>query len=296
MNLSDFFEGLDSLFARKELASVDEYLSSHLVLAQGCGNVAYQLAVLNEQVGYYRSLGRFAQSLTAAEQAMVIISAPDFTDGTTAATTMLNVATALRASGNIDDAMDMYEKVCEVYVKHLEENDPRLAALYNNMSQALMAGGNREAALNYLHKSLAILASSPEHRPELATTHSNIAVLYIALNNNQAAETHLQAAMSIFESLDYDDAHYPAALAAMAQLLHIKADYHGAVEYYRLALDKTAAIFGKNIDYARICRNCARAYSLLEMSTEADELLQQASEIDNKLRAASAPRHTEGQA
>lgn len=295
MNMEEFFKGLDKLFAQKEIVAAESYLNSHLEAAQNNGNIAYQLAVLNEQIGYYRSLGCFTQSLTAGEQAMAIISASDFTASITAATTMLNVATALRASGNISDALEMYDKVCELYAKTLEENDPRRAALYNNMAQALMVSGNREAALDYLHQSLAILAMHPESRAELATNHSNIAVLYMSLGNNQVAETHLQAAMSIFDALHYEDAHYPAALAAMAQLMHIKGDYHGAVENYLLALSKTETIFGQNIDYARICRNCARVYSMLGMADEAEELVQKAKNIENKLKLANTPRKEEKQ-
>lgn len=144
-----------------------------------------------------------------------------------------------------------------------------------------MASGDRKTALVYLHKSLAILKTSQENCAELATTYSNIALIYMSLGNNEAAASHLQAAMSGFEALGYDDVHYPAALAAMAQLMYIKGNYSGAVEQYRLALNKIEAVFGQNADYALICRNCARACSMTGMWVEAGELVQRAQAVES---------------
>lgn len=295
MSLEDFFSGLDSLFAQKDIAAAEDYLVRHREAAKNCGNTGYQLAVLNEQVGLYRTLSRFSQAFIAGEKAMAIISAPDFTDSISAATTMLNVATALRAGGHIIEAMELYGKVDELYSAALEAGDARRAALYNNMAQALPASGNRKTALEYLHKSLAILQKSPENSAELATNHSNIALIYMSLGNNEAAASHLQSAMSGFDSLGYDDAHYPAALAAMAQLMYIKGNYSDAVEHYRLALKKTEAIFGQNADYARLCRNCARACSMAGMLAEAEELIQGAQSVESKLNCINAPMQRSGQ-
>ena len=60
MNLEEFFSGLDRLFARKDFAAVENYLAHHLEAAINYGNTGYQLAVLNEQAGYYRNRSRFA--------------------------------------------------------------------------------------------------------------------------------------------------------------------------------------------------------------------------------------------
>ena len=289
MNLEDFFSGLDNLFAQKDLAAAESYLASHLEEAKNCGNTGYQLTVLNEQAGLYRTLSRFPQAFAACAQAMAIISAPDFTDNISAATTMLNVATSLRAGGRIAEALELYVKVDELYAVVLETGDSRRAALYNNMAQALSASGDKKTALEYLHKSLAILETSPENAAALATTHSNIALTSMSLGNNETAESHLQAAMSGFESLGYDDVHYPAALAAMAQLMYLKKNYSGSVEKYRLALKKTEAVFGQNADYALICRNCARACSMAGLWIDAGEMEKKAEAVESRLNSVNAP-------
>ena len=290
MNVEDFFFGLDSLFAKKDIAAVEDYLSRHLEAARNDGNTGYQLAVLNEQAGYYRTFSRFPQAFAACEQAMAIISAPDFTDSISAATTMLNVATALNAGGRITEALEMYGRVEEIYAASLVATDPRRAALYNNMAQAWMSSGDKQTAIVYLHRSLEILQASQENCAELAITHSNIAVIYLSLGNHDAASTQLQQALSGFESLGYDSPHYAVALAAMAQLLQLQGDYSGAVEHYRLALNKTEALFGQNANYAIICRNCARAYSMAGMTAEAEELTRKAEAAENRLTSANAPR------
>ena len=78
----------------------------------------------------------------------------------------------------------------------------------------------------------------------------------------------------------------------MAQLLHVKKDYAGAVEQYRLALAKTEALCGHNANYALICRNCARACSMAGLWTEAGELERKAEAIEYRLNSANAPVQT----
>lgn len=290
MDLKDFFAGLDYLFSQKQIAAAESYLSDHLELANKAADTNYQLAVLNEQIGYYRTLGRFAESLSAGSAAMAIVSAPNFTISASAATTMLNVATAMRAAGKISEALELYRQVEALYSAHLAPDDNRRAALYNNMAQAMAGSGDLKTALEYLHESLDILKISDRNYVELATNHSNIAALYMALKNMESAEEHLKEAMSIFEALGYDDAHYPAALSAMAQLMYIKGEHSSAVDYYRMALDKTEEIFGQNIDYARICNNCAKVCAQLGMSAEAEDLRQKAQVVENKLNALNAQR------
>lgn len=288
MSLQDFFSGLDNLFAQKNLTTAETYLSKHFELAKQADDTNYKLAVLNEQVGYYRSLGRFSESLLAGRLAMDIITLPSFTAMTSAATTMLNVATALRAAGKIDEALELYKKVDKLYQDHVQPGDTRRAALYNNMAQALASTGDLNTALEYLNEALDILKISDSNYAELATNHSNIASLYMALKNIESAECHLKEAMSIFNALGYDDAHYPAALAAMAQLMYMKAEYPQAVQYYRLALEKTEEIFGQNIDYVRICRNCAKVCTKAGMSAQAEEFIQKAKNAETKLNSISA--------
>lgn len=295
MELADFYAGLDSLFSQKNIAAAENYLACHLTAAKNCGNAAYQLAVLNEQIGYYRSLGQFPEAFTACEQAMAIIAGPDFTDSIAAATTMLNTATALHAGGRSSEALEMYGEVEKIYAATLADIDPRQAALYNNMAQAWAGSGDKKTAFAYLHKSLAILNTAQENCAELATTHSNIALLYMSFSNNEAAAVHLQAALSGFETLGYNDPHYPAALAAMAQLLYLQENYTGAVEQYRLALNKIEAVFGQNADYARTCRNCAHACSMAGMWVEAGELIQKAQAVESKLSTASMLSQESGQ-
>lgn len=285
MSLATFFSGLDNLFAQKNIAAAEGYLAEHLAKAQQLGDMNYQLAVLNEQVGYYRSLSHFAKSLEAGEAAMQIINAPGFDQKVSAATTMLNVATALRAAGKIEAALEMYKEVDKLYLEHLDGADPRRAALYNNMAQALLASGNSKGALEHLQEALAILNISRPYSAECATNNTNIAAIYMSLGDSESAEEYLHKAMEIFESLDYEDAHYPAALGAMAQLMYFKGDYCAAVEHYRSALRKTKDIFGQNADYVRICRNCAKACAKAGMTEDAETMLKMAATAEEKLNS-----------
>lgn len=288
MDLTGFFSGLDELFAQKKLPAAEEYLKNHLAAAKKAEDCNYELAVLNELVGYYRSLSRIPEALEAGKQAQKIIFSPDFKDRIAAATTMLNIATALRAGGSYTEALEMYEKVENIYSLELIPGDSRFAALYNNMAQAQTANGDNDAAIERLQAALSIVEAVNNRSPEAATTHSNIALLYLKSGNKEAAAKHLQSSLSTFESLGFDDPHYPAALAASAQLLYLNGDYLKAAEQYARALEKNTAVFGTNADYVRICKNCAQAYSMAGETSEAEKMLQKARSAAEKLNHANA--------
>lgn len=259
MEIREVLSQLDGLFARKELAQVEPFLLSQLAQAQAEGDDAARLALLNELVGYYRSISRHEDALKMAAAALALISEMGLAGTSACATTLVNVATAYRAAGDLAHAAALYDDARAIY-ERLGENGYALASLLNNMSQVYQAQGRHAEATPFLERALVILSPLSGVDAEIATTHSNLALSLLAMHRLDEAEAHLTQALAIFErGSGPRDAHYGAALAAAGELAALRSDYAAAMRYYERALPEIARSFGKNDGYWATARNLEQA-------------------------------------
>ena len=59
MNVDQFYETLDSYFARQEIDKVDPFLVSSLQQAKEEEDYAAYISICNEMIGFYRSISAF---------------------------------------------------------------------------------------------------------------------------------------------------------------------------------------------------------------------------------------------
>ncbi|MGN0299205.1 MAG: tetratricopeptide repeat protein [Lachnospiraceae bacterium] len=210
MDINQILIGLDTLFAEDKMEEAEEYMIHHTQAALHEGDLSAVLTLLNELVGYYRSVGKHEQAIAMANQAEQLMISCGF-EGTVAfATTLLNKATALRAGGRAAEALNLYEKVKQIYDEQLEENDYLVAGLYNNWSGAFDQEGEYQQALNCLKKAETIISKMENKQIELATTYTNMAAVYAKMGDFETAKTICARALEIFEAEDGNDYHYPA--------------------------------------------------------------------------------------
>lgn len=187
---------------------------AQLAQAQQEGDKAAQLTLLNELVGYYRSISRSEDSLKMAALAMGLVAEMGLAGTPACATTLVNAATAYRAAGDLSHAAMLYEDALQILEKNGEQGYT-LASLLNNMSQVYQAQGRYAEAVPLYERALVLLAPLPGVDAEIATTHSNLALSLIALQRLDEAAREIEKALALFErGPEPRDAHYGAALAA----------------------------------------------------------------------------------
>lgn len=264
MNIQAVLAHLDGLFARKRMEEVEPFLLAQLAQAQQEGDNAARLTLLNELVGYYRSISRSADSIKMAALAMALVAEMGLAGTPACATTLVNAATAHRAAGDLAHAAMLYEDALAIFDKTGTQGYAR-ASLLNNMSQVYQAQGRHDQALPLLNQALAILMPLAGAEAEVATTHSNLALSFLALHRFAEAECEIQAALALFEQGPGPrDAHYGAALAAAGELAYQTGNYREAVRYFEKALPEIAQSFGKNDGYHTTARNLELAKQMLK--------------------------------
>lgn len=284
MNVDQFYETLDSYFARQEIDKVDPFLVSSLQQAKEEEDYAAYISICNEMIGFYRSISAYEKAYVAAEDVLLLMEELQLDHSEHFATTLLNTATAYRAAGDYAQALRYYRQALQIYDGLLQPDDYRFAGLYNNMSILLEKMEENEEAISYAEKALAIIEKLEGGEMETATTLTNLALIYFKVSKPEKAKELLEQALTLFEKNgENTDAHYSGALAGIGEAYYHMQDYEKALEYYEKALTEVKKHFGENMSYAVLCENCAAVCERLGNQEKQGYYIEKAKEVQAKL-------------
>ncbi|MCM1542706.1 MAG: DUF4125 family protein [Blautia sp.] len=209
------------------------------------------LQLLNELVGYYREAGQPENSFQMAQQAIAQAERMGLAGTVPYATTLLNAANAYRAGGKLQESLDTYRKVQEIYDSQLAKNHIFVAGLQNNMSLLYQEMQQYDRAETCLLKALEIVRSKDAFY-ETGVTYANLASTCVQLGKLEDAEGYAASSMETFQKIGVRDSHYGAALAAMGACHYAREEYGKAGDYYRHAMELVENGVGRNGAYYRL--------------------------------------------
>lgn len=178
--VSRVLEKLDEYLYAKDFDAAERHLKYWLAEAENGKDNRGRLAVLNEQIGLYRKLGKKNEGLSALTDALDFIENLGIGDTVAGATTFLNAATAYKAFSLESLALPLYEKAKVIYEAHLSSDDGRLGGLYNNMALTLTELKRFGEAKLLYEKALSVMAEVKNGEAEMAITYCNLADLIAA--------------------------------------------------------------------------------------------------------------------
>lgn len=258
MNLNQVMTELDQLFTQERINEVPQFLEEHIEQAQAEGENDVMLTLYNECIGFYRETGQYDKALENGDKAMALMEKMGLKGTMPYATTLLNIANAKRASGHLQESLELYNQVRPIYVAKLKEDDMYFAGLYNNLSLLYQEMGDFAAAKEQLENALEIVSHKENTAFEIAVTQANLANTCIELGQDDEAKARAEEAIRIFEEIGVDDAHYSAALSALGSLYYMDKDYSNALETMEKSRDCVAKYLGEeNIQYQRLSDNIA---------------------------------------
>ena len=285
MDINQVIAGLDKLFAEKKIKAAEPYLKEHLQQAKDEKDYGAALTILNEQIGYYRSVSRSTDSIKAFEEAKEYVKTMKLEGTEHEATTLLNGATALRAAEKYEEAMKEYIRVEEIYQNTIPEGDYRFAGLYNNMSLLYSALEQYRESEDKLKQALKVLEGLEHSEIEQAITYTNLALNYSRLGEKEEMNATLEAALKLFEEYaDNKDAHYAAALSGLASAYYEMGDMIKAAKTYQMVCEDIRSYFGENMAYAVSLENLAVVYRTMGDLEQAEILVNQAERIRRELQ------------
>lgn len=251
MNVDEILNKLDSAFNDNNLYEADNILTLGIREAGESGDSASLLQLLNEYIGLLRVMGRFDEAYEIGNKIRILLDNMGLNGSIPYATSLLNVATALRAGGRFEESLSVYNEVEAVYVTSLPANSMLLAGFYNNKSLLFQENGNLEASIECLEKAYAIASSNGEDF-EAAVSSANLANSYIGLHNYASAYTSASRSKALFEKAGTRDTHYCSALYVLGICEKENGNIDKAREYLNEALNIMEHNLGKNEFYYRI--------------------------------------------
>lgn len=239
INLARFFAKLDEAFSKGDLASAGRLIDYWERDARTIGDENGLLYVLNEETGYFRRTGEKEKGLAAVNEALELTEKLGMSGTVSGATVIINCATTLKAFGEAEKALPLYENARVVYESSLEKGDFLLAAFYNNFALSLADVGRSAAAEEMFFLAIEMLEKCGGHEGEIAVSYINLAELYHNCGENEKI---------------------PAALESGWERLMSQALAHDG-------------------NYAFICSKCAPAYKNFGQNERAEILFARSKEI-----------------
>ena len=267
MDIQKVLAEYDSMFGKYTLKEIEGFLLKHLSEARFKSEHEELVTLLNEAIGFYRDTTQKEKALKNCGALMEHLVEMKLEGTIPYATSLLNIANAFRAFDLHNEAVQLFEKVEEIYGNHISKEDFMYASLYNNWALAYQESGEYDKAAEMLRKALKIVDLYKEAIIPQATTRTNLASSLLAIGTESAyqeAVEHLSNALAIFEKDDGKDFHYGAALVAMGDAYSYKENYRKAAEYYKAGMAEVEKHTGKNDNYARVQEKYDFALTMLK--------------------------------
>lgn len=199
--IEQIIAALDAHLARRDYAGAQQHLDRWLARAEADGDLRTLLSLLNEKIGLHRKLGDRAEALDAADRALALARRLGLEHSVTMGTTLVNAATACKAFGQPELALQRYREAQALYEALLPNRDSRLGGLYNNMALALVDLGRFREAEALYKQAMEIMAGAPNGALEQAITWCNLADLAAAELGPEAAEAAVGDCLARAEAL-----------------------------------------------------------------------------------------------
>ncbi len=260
--MEELLRQIDRLLEENKGVQAQALMEESLERALQSGDRGSAVTLLNELIGFCRETGQTEKSYYYGEAVLNILQDMGLAGTLPFATSVLNIASAYRAGGRLEDAMTCYLAVEQIYCQVLEPDDMLVASLYNNKALLYQEMGDFENAGVYLEQALEIALRHPDRYYEQASSYANLAATCLQLGQKERAADCFHRAIALFEAHGVRDAHYCAALASLAAYLFGQGEYERAEEYFVRAMNGIEESLGRTEAYYRLRDNvqaCRRA-------------------------------------
>ncbi|MCM1026469.1 MAG: DUF4125 family protein [Roseburia sp.] len=254
MEIQQILAQADALFEENKGEEAERLLRESAARAAEEQDDESLLSLLNELLGYYREASRYEEAYRVADRAVEQAEKMGLEGTIPYATTLLNVANVYRAGGRLQESLEKYLLVQEIYRQRLSRNSMLSAGLQNNISLLYQEMGRFEEAKECQLKALQIVKDKRADY-ELGVTYANLAATCVQLGQMEEAREYAERSIQTFDGIGNRDSHFGAALSALGAWHFYRKEYREAGECYEQAMGIVERGIGKNQAYYRLQEN-----------------------------------------
>lgn len=289
MDIQNILAQVDALFEENRGEEAEKLMQESIAEALREQDDNSILQLLNELLGYYRETSRYEEAYLLGERAIAQAERMGLQETIPYATTLLNVANVYRAGGRLEESLETYLRVQEIYRQKLSPDNMFVAGLQNNISLLYQEMGEYGKARECQLKALQIVKDKGAAY-ELGVTYANLAATCVQLGQLDEADEYAEKSMETFTGIGVRDSHFGAALSAKGAWHFQRQEYDEAAFCYRQAMEIVEQGIGRNQAYYRLkenAENCERARREAgqeenRKGISSEKILQESGERENK--------------
>ncbi len=289
MDIQNILAQVDALFEENRGEEAEKLMQESIAEAVREQDDNSILQLLNELLGYYRETSRYEEAYLLGERAIAQAERMGLQETIPYATTLLNVANVYRAGGRLEESLETYLRVQEIYRQKLSPDNMFVAGLQNNISLLYQEMGEYGKARECQLKALQIVKDKGAAY-ELGVTYANLAATCVQLGQLDEADEYAEKSMETFTGIGVRDSHFGAALSAKGAWHFQRQEYDEAASCYRQAMEIVEQGIGRNQAYYRLkenAENCERARREAgqeenRKGISSEKILQESGERENK--------------
>ncbi|CAF4006457.1 unnamed protein product, partial [Rotaria magnacalcarata] len=203
--------------------------------------------IYNDMANVYVQLNEYQVAFES--YALALSLTDDENDTHLLATTLANIANIYHRQSFYQQAIEIYEKVCDLFVDAYGGfcQHPKQAGLYDLMGLAYRQYGTFNKALKYYRDSLTILKDTlPSEHPTLAQCYNNIGLVFYDRGDSDSAFEYFQMTLAIYESLGYRHSSLATVYSNLAVIFSVRHQYTLAMEYHERAISLCREFVSEN--------------------------------------------------
>lgn len=181
-------EKMDEYMAVQDYKGAERHLKYWLEEAILGHDKKGELMIRNELVGHFRKTGNKPEFLENEEKINEILKSLEFENSLSAATSYVNIATALNSFSENEKALPYFIKAKDIYESSNFVRPNLKAGLYNNMGLSYSDLKMYKEALESYEKALDTISSEKGNELEVAITYLNMANTYEYMLGYEEAE------------------------------------------------------------------------------------------------------------
>ena len=186
-----FIEQLDRCFERGDMEAARGCLRAWEAEARAAGDARGLLAVLDEQVGFYRRAQEETPALAALRECLALLERLGLSQTLSGATVCINAATTLSAFGRVRESLPLYGRAAACFEAAGRMDAYEYAALLNNQASALNVLGRTDEAEKSWRQAVAILKNEGNHDAEIAV--SLLMLAHLTYDRDETAVPQVEA-------------------------------------------------------------------------------------------------------
>ena len=195
MDIRNVLKEYYSLFNKKSLNEIQQFLMDKINEAEAEGDINSQVTLLNEIIGLCRNTFDQVVARDSIDKVLKLMEELNLSSSEQYVITLINIATTLRVFKDYKASMSYYTKAKELLDNHQNVKPYTLSSFHNNLGLLYFEMGEFTTAKEHFMKAVTLLSGDESAKKQLKISADHIKLVDIMLK-----ETYIEKSKAFYEA------------------------------------------------------------------------------------------------